>query len=190
MSARFIGKELQELRYRAGDAMVRASSRSSFLTCSWFDHPLTDGTHSKGLFRACKFDAVDSTHFVQVSMVQCLAWKLERCRFIGSRIHHMFVKRTISHCFFEMSLIQHLSSKGVSHSRFELCRIRLHPMEASTWSNCHFQNCIFERIGDVKFLHCTFDGCRFPDGSTEPPHASIVEDVGLKPFVAPGHTRN
>lgn len=174
MTTRILGMELRELQYRSRDAMLRTSSRSLFVSCSWFDHPLAHGTHTNCLFRGCKFDAVSTLHFVHVALIDCRAWTIARSRFIGCRIHHVFVKRTVEHCHFELSLIQHLSSKGVSHCRFELCRLRLHPMEASTWSNCHFQQCVFERLGDVQFVNCTFDGCRFPDGGSTPPASALV----------------
>lgn len=177
MTSRLIGVDLTKLSYSKNDAMIRASSRSSFHTCAWFDHPLYEGTHSKGLFRACKFDSLQRIHFIQVSFVHCRAWLVENCSFYGVRVHLLFVKTQVVACRFELSLIQHLSSRGVQDSVFELCRIRMHPQENSVWEGCHFIGCDFERIGQVLFRNCTFDGCRFPAGENMPPAAQVQNDT-------------
>lgn len=153
--------------------MIRASSRSSFHTCVWYDHPLSEGTHSKGLFRTCKFDVLQRVNFIQVSFVHSRAWSIRDCTFYAVRFHLMFVKTEIQDCHFELSMIQHLSSRGVQNSVFKLCRIRVHPRETSTWKDCHFIACEFDRTGQVVFENCTFDSCRFPHGASQPPASQV-----------------
>lgn len=174
MTPRLIGAHIRNHRYAADGTPLRSSHRSTFEDCIWFDHPLVDGTHSKALFRNCKFDSLHNLHLVQTSIILCRAWYIENCQFIGSRVHQLFVKAKVRSCRFELSLIQNLSARGVIDSYFELCRVRLHPQEASVWENCHFVDCQFDRLGKSKFRNCQFIDCRFPDGTTTLPPEHLL----------------